>query len=494
MSDERFDRDLASVLRGIAGEEAPMSLRFRLSDITDRAPVGPRLWFATPMRLSMVAAAAVAVLALAIIFLPGEPVGPSPSDSPSVEPTPSVVPTPSLEPTAGPTIQPTPGPTGAPTPAPTAIPTPTGEWTGLVWSDAVTPSFTVHLYDLLPWGDGYVAVGEVPEQGPYASFTSPDGLNWTIEQRDFPGEPHHLVAAGDELLAFMPVVGGAPPTTLIWRSTDGTTWALVDSMSWEEAWHEAIPGVHSNPEGWDVSQHDVTIGLVDVASGPDGLVAIGNSFGTDAMEPIILHSSDGMTWTSSVLPAGSDSALLNSVVEHDGRFVVTGATGVWTDPTTARPAAWHSDDGMAWTRASVDDGGIGPAVGTEFGPLFAGADGLLTCRGNREMGAGGWRYMLEWVSTDGTSWAPAADIDENPGCSWTAGDGTRIVSLGPRAHAAPYEWPGVTDAWTSADGETWQELTVSSPLGDMLERFWVVPDGMIYAGEQSFWFGTAIGP
>ena len=108
--------------------------------------------------------------------------------------------------------------------------------------------------------------------------------------------------------------------------------------------------------------------------------------------------------------------------------------------------------------------GIGAGVGTEFGPLFTGADGFLTCVGNREMAAGGWRYMLEWVSTDGTSWAPAADLDENPGCSWTAGDGTRIVSLGPRAHAAPYEWPGVTGAWTSTDGETYSMRPCASSV------------------------------
>jgi hypothetical protein len=30
-------------------------------------------------------------------------------------------------------------------------------------------------------------------------------------------------------------------------------------------------------------------------------------------------------------------------------------------------------------------------------------------------------------------------------------------------------------------------------MTDQAERFWVVPDGVIYAGEQSFWFGTAVG-
>ena len=101
MSVERFDRDLADVLREIAGEEAPMSLRFRLSDITERAPLGQRLWFATPMRLSMVAAAAVAVLALAILFLPRETIGPSPSASASAAP-PSAVSTQTVVPTPAP--------------------------------------------------------------------------------------------------------------------------------------------------------------------------------------------------------------------------------------------------------------------------------------------------------------------------------------------------------------------------------------------------------
>jgi hypothetical protein len=52
-------------------------------------------------------------------------------------------------------------------------------------------------------------------------------------------------------------------------------------------------------------------------------------------------------------------------------------------------------------------------------------------------------------------------------------------------------WPGVTVASVSTDGVTWQSLELTSTLTDRLERFWVVPDGVIYAGVQSFWFGTA---
>jgi hypothetical protein len=181
-------------------------------------------------------------------------------------------------PTAAETAEPTATPRPTPRPTPTSVPTPgPAEWTGLAWSEPVTPSFVVHLNDLVPWRDGYVAVGVVPEQGS-ASFTSPDGLHWTVEQRDFPGTPRHLVGLGDELLAFMPIVArtsppgtivGAPPTSLIWRSTDGVTWALVDSMTWMGAWDEAVAqSVSSYPDGWDQTQHDLPLGVVDVASGP----------------------------------------------------------------------------------------------------------------------------------------------------------------------------------------------------------------------------------
>jgi len=447
----------------------------------------------------VIAVSVMAVVALGILLVPRGDTAPIAGVSPSA--TASVAPA-TTSPEPSPT--PTPSPTTAPTPQPTR--TPLAIWTGLIWSDPVTPSFTVHLYDLLPWGDDYVAVGEVagPGQGPWASFTSPDGLNWTVEQRDFPGAPRHLVALGDELFAFMPevwptpptpgTIAGAPPTTLIWRSTDGVTWTLVDSLSWQDAWHEAVPDavVGTYPGGWDQTQHDLPLGVADVASGPDGLVAIGNSFGDDAMAPIILHSTDGQSWTAAALPAGSANALLNAVAERDGRFVITGATGVWTDPATATSAAWYSDDGLTWVRATVEPDEFGLTAGAEFGPLWAADDGLLTCRGNREMTAGGWRYMDGWLSSDGTSWRSSPQPGPHPACDWSASDGTRIVSLGPRDHASPMTWPGVMAASSSTDGVEWQSLELSSTLTDRLERFWVVPDGVIYAGVQSFWFGTAV--
>jgi hypothetical protein len=491
MSVERFDRDLAGVLREIAGEEAPMSLRFRLSDITERAPMGHRLWFATPMRLSMAAAAAVAVLALAIIFLPGENTGPSPSDSPGIEPTPTVGPNPSLGPTPEPTITPTPV---VPTPAPTVAPTPPSAavWTGLVWSDPVTPSFTVYLYDLAPWGDGYVAVGEVPVGdglSQAAFLTSPEGLNWTVRYQvdaGFERYPQYLEALGDELLAFSRadvdhpntgMVVAAPP--LVWRSSDGATWALVESPSWRATWEDAL--------------------LLGVESGPDGIVAIGNHLAGEYnqlyADPIVLRSIDGLEWSRMTIDGLSAQSVVTDVVGFRGGFALLGGTETSIVTGVGMPQAWFSDDGVTWTPAPVE-GAAQDDNQFESQAAQAGASGLVSR--SPVMCAGCVERPAAWISDDGRSWQRDVDLGVEMPIGLMASDGARIVTLiserGPMV-VPPPSGPatGPTTAWISTDGLTWTELPLSHAMTDPAERFWVVPDGLIYAGEQSFWFGTAVG-
>ena len=143
----------------------------------------------TPTRLSIIAIVAVVVVALVVVLLPRTNTGPPPSSgaSPTAE-----APTPTVEPTA----------------TPESTPEPVAAWTGLTWSDPVTPTFVVHVHDLVPWGDGYVAVGEVEvdaTRSEAAFMTSPDGLNWTVTEQQDPGfdrYPRHLASLGDELLAF----------------------------------------------------------------------------------------------------------------------------------------------------------------------------------------------------------------------------------------------------------------------------------------------------
>ena len=454
--------------------------------------------FSAPMLVLTLAVVVMAVVAMAFIVFSGGGPGPVASDSPMPTATTGVTPTPTLEPT------PTPP---APTLSPEATPTPIARWTGLTWSDPVTPSFVVHLNDLVAWGDGYVAVGQVvvdATRSEAAFLTSPDGLNWTVRYQVDPGVdrfPRHLVIVADEMLAFShPNTDalGLPGASesLIWRSADGIAWSPVDSQSWRDAWSGLVIG--PMPAGWDELQQPIETGLVDVASGPAGLVAIGNSFGDDGLVPVVLHSTQGRDWSPVSLPAEAVSPLLNAVVPYDGGFVLVGAVDAGPRGESATPAGWYSTDGVSWSSATVNvdpqlflEGiaGIG-----EIGAVTAGSDGLVGWWGQRGMTAGGPRFMAAWTSSDGRTWEPRERNTARPVLShrYVAGDGVRMVALGPAPSTAtdPALWPGLSEASVSTDGVNWTSLSMPRELDDFVEGMWVVPDGVVYAGVESFWFGS----
>ena len=226
--------------------------------VSPEAGLGGVARFTTPVRLAIIAVTVMAAIALAFFLLPrGEDTPPAAGGSAlataSAEASPTATPTPTFEP--------------APTPTPEPTPTPIAHWTGLTWSDPVTPSFVVHLKDLVPWDDGYVAVGTVETNaGDEARIlTSPDGLNWTVAyDPGYDHWPEHLAILDDELLAFSqrdsfpqtPAGGivGAPPDTFIWHSTDGEHWSLLGD------WPSMTSG--PRPEGWDETQYPIKTGLV----------------------------------------------------------------------------------------------------------------------------------------------------------------------------------------------------------------------------------------
>ena len=456
-----------------------------------------RTRFSTPILVSAVAVVMVAVVATAfIVFSNGGP-GPVANALPDPTATPAVTPTT--------TPLPTPTPTQVPTPSPE--PTPVARWTGLTWSDPVTPSFVVHLNDLVPWGDGYVAVGElvVGETHSDAAFlTSANGLNWTVRYQVDPGFdrfPRHLVVVDGELLAFshanrdaLAQPGASEP--LVWRSADGVAWSAAVIQSWRDGWSGLVTG--PMPAAWDQLQQPIPAGLVDVASGPSGLVAIGNSYGADGLVPVVLHSTDGRDWTPVSLPADAVSPLLRAVVPYSGGFVLVGAVNAGPSVEAATPAAWYSSDGVSWSGATVNvDPGLFPSGIAGMGEMrdvTAASDGLIGWWSQRGLTAGGPASMASWTSSDGRTWEPRDTNTARPWLSpgYTPGDGVRIVALGPAPNSAtdPALWPGLSEASASTDGITWTTLSMPRELHDFVEGVWVVPDGVILSGVQSFWFGT----
>ena len=101
--------------------------------------------------------------------------------------------------------------------------------------------------------------------------------------------------------------------------------------------------------------------------------------------------------------------------------------------------------------------------------------------------------MARWTSSDGRTWEPRDTNTARPALShgYVAGDGVRIVALGPAPNQAtdPALWTGISQVSVSTDGVSWTTLSAPGQLDDFVEGMWIVSDGVIYAGVQSFWFG-----
>ncbi len=496
MNDERFKQDLTVVLREIAGKEAPVSLRYRLTDVTEHAPAR-MLWFSPPLRLAAATVVVVAIAALAIIFVPRQLVGQSPSGSP--EPSATPVPTASLGASASAEATSSAEPTM--TPVPTPGPTPVlSSWSGIGWTDPFEPfpyqppvytsqkGTSTYLNAILPWNGGFVAAGSISHgfQCEEATFLrSDDGVNWTITARFSSGDqfafymcPEYLLSTPDGLVA----VG----QQRIWSSTDGVAWTEMESPSWRAFWPSGSPQ------------------LVDVASGRSGLVAIGleNVQPSGVGDSVVVHSTDGRVWERVDLPA-EEQAIVRDLAAYRGGYVIVGRdgqpdsnAGMQLVTGAGRAAAWTSPDGVAWTEAAVQADRVRGGVLTQ---LLVGSNGLFAVGINSgselypsvDYAAGA--VVTAWASADGSSWELAGAMGADlPPMGMLASDGTTMIGLGLRQ-----TWVGQDPtAWASVDGFHWTALAVSGPSLDVsylgLEQqllpnphdtaLWVLPDGLLALG------------
>jgi len=489
MNEDRFHHDLRLVLHGIAGEEAPASLRYRLADVTERRPLQRRPWFSVPLQLATATAAMVVVTLLALMLVPGGILGPAATGSP----TPSA--SPSVSPSATPSGQPSPTPPPSVSPAPTTSPTPGSiGWSSLTWSQGVVLADGQFVEDLVPWSDGYVGVGGIDTGSGLdtAFFSSGDGIHWTLVKR-LPSTQSeavsgvaagHVVRIGNRLLAvgtaFMNAPGArpdfAPP---LWVSDDGIRWTRLESPSWDAAM--------------------VGAGVWKLISGPEGVVAVSG-------DSIVLHSPDGSTWTRVTLPA-TERAIARDAIEYSGGFVIVGRDGQpdpfsedngGQSPGVGRPAAWISTDGVHWSEASVEGSDVAGATLARVVAIRSGflALGTSTTADYRDA------KLTSWTSADGQTWSivtdPKLPFATTPYPAYAA-DGDRAVVFG----LAP-EGSGPA-AWITSDGMAWTRLALASSPAQVdcggssclrLQQAWLTPDGVIVMGTpgavtpETFWFAT----
>ena len=221
-------------------------------------------------------------------------------------------------------------------------------------------------------------------------------------------------------------------TASAWHSSDGLSWEPVTEVA-GLAVGDTIP--MSGPRA----------GLVDVAWGAPGFVAVGTALQGEPT-PVTggaWYSSDGRTWTKAALPEPT-LARPTAVTWNGSRYV---AVGVVEAKDAPRAAAWYSSDGRSWSRSEESvalEFDIGAYIDTlEYhgwgGPtdVTSSADGVVyavgqTCPATEDTGAQPVCQPLLWRSPDGVSWLldyqGAPDIQGV--LSSVAASGTRVVTSG----------------------------------------------------------------
>lgn len=289
---------------------------------------------------------------------------------------------------------------------------------------------------------GFVAVGYLDPDIVADAWTSPDGLTWT-RIPDFPASPGSLaasVASGD---AGVVAVGSDGTRAAAWFSSDGTSWQQApDQPSLGAAPQVRFTAVTAVPGGF------VAGGYVGSLSGP--------------IRAAFWRSADGVSWErapDSASFADARVAAVTTVQETPGtgRLVAVGAKGDAQRATG--PAAWVSDDGIAWRAATIEAPGAAVMNAVARGPV-----GLVAV-GNDADSMGG----ISWSSTDGVAWsALTADPALQNGGSriqvlavtWAQ---TQFVAGGHRNFGTQR---GTAVIWTSPDGRAWTRAPETVALGE----------------------------
>jgi hypothetical protein len=263
----------------------------------------------------------------------------------------------------------------------------------------------------------------VATTGP-ADGQAPAAITWDV--REAPYRVSDVVSTGTQLIAVGTAESGAESGDVagVWTSPDGRTWE---------------PATVTQPAGT----------IAAVAAGPSRLVAVGTVF-VETSGPAAWTSVDGRTWEA--LPpsafagsAGHKPGALEDVAAGPGGFVAVGSE---VGAGGFRATAWHSPDGLVWTRTQSDMGGDSAGAVVQFGSGYVAA--------GWSPGENGDDRALFWTSPDGRTWeaAPdAKDLHDVGSSPVLAAAGQHLVAFGGRSHAWVATEPLV---WTSQDGVTWE--------------------------------------
>ena len=208
---------------------------------------------------------------------------------------------------------------------------------------------------------------------------------------------------------------------------DANQWAIVEAYVTTDMEEEPAPPPDPEPAGvtWrsvDSGFHtdDARTGLYGVAWSGTRFVAVGGA---------IVHSSDGIFWTTAAAPEGTPS--LSDVAWNGTRFVAVG------DGTVV-----HSRDGVTWTKVELNSSHY-------FSEVVATDRRFVVLGYEPSEDPYVWYDPVVWHSSDGVEWREVRTGDEHfHGAVWAGDRLFAFNGLGQHVPASSSTDYGVT--WTQA--------------------------------------------
>ena len=168
----------------------------------------------------------------------------------------------------------------------------------------------------------------------------------------------------------------------------------------------------------------------------------------------------GLKWSAPThLP---EATSVNDVISWGGGFLAVGQ--IQAGLGQSQVALWRSNDGITWTRLSVDAtvferSLVNQVVATPSGLVAWGWTGQPVCTGQGVSTSCGPTPLMVWTSPDGLSWTRIAQT--------TTFKGATIVGLTASARglvAAGYLGWSQPMMWTSETGASWQQASLPKAM------------------------------
>ena len=322
---------------------------------------------------------------------------------------------------------------------------------------------------------GYVMVGDAGRADHAVWWSSADGRNWARHDAD-PVFADSLLSKVIRTSRGLLILGtanrldaqcaggvlGCNPVSAIriWLSADGQSWHSVPASAL---------AVFGRAQLWDV------------ASGPDGLVAVGAQVPPQgASHGMIWTSSDGLSWRATQFSSSVSSEAVDQVVATDSGYVATGLVAT----SNSEHATWFSPDGRDWLPATGADAINGPLVGALGAALSV---------------TGAAKPQL-LVTRDSASWrsAPTPPFRLGVGAPFFLTNVYGIFALGTGSTT------DTDGAWSSTDGEQWLPVPEVDPPSATVLQFGPAAlrdHGIVLvtapttgaSDTESLWFGAFTG-